>query len=74
MERSKLAKTGKKAAETTVNAYKTVENTVVGAYRKVEDTVVGTYQKIEDAFVAKYLVHEGETLEEAQKRLKNTEK
>lgn len=52
-----------------VNAYKKIENAVVGGYRKVEDSVVGAYQRVEDGFVGKFLTHEGETVEEAKKRL-----
>ena len=43
---------------------------VMGTYRKIEDTVVGGYTKIEDAFVDRYLTKDGETVEEAKKRLK----
>ncbi len=52
-----------------VNAYKKIENAVVGGYRKVEDSVVGAYQKVEDGFMGKFLTHEGETEEEAKRRL-----
>lgn len=40
-------------------------------YKKVEDTFVSGYKKIEDAFVERYLIHDGETVEEAKERLKN---
>lgn len=42
---------------------------MVGGYKKIENGVVGGYKKIEDKFVEKYLTHEGETVEEAKKRL-----
>lgn len=42
---------------------------MVGGYKKIEDSVVGTYKKVEDAFVGKFLTHEGESVEEARKRL-----
>ena len=42
---------------------------VMGTYQKIEDTVVGGYTKIEDAFVDRYLTRDGETVEEAKKRL-----
>ncbi len=58
-----------KQAEAVVGAYKKIEETVVGAYKKVEDTVVGGYKQIEDGFVEKFLTHEGETAEDAKKRL-----
>ena len=49
---------------------KKVENTVVKGYKKVEASVVSGYTKIEDKFVDQYLTHDGETIEEAKKRLK----
>ena len=59
MAKSKLVKTNEKIAEK-----------VIGTYQKIEDTVVGSYNKIEDAFVDSYLTKDGETVEEAKKRLK----
>lgn len=59
MAKSKLVKTNEKIA-----------GKVVGTYQKIEDTVVGGYAKIEDAFVDRYLTKDGETVEEAKKRLK----
>ena len=53
-----------------VKANKKIEETVVGTYQKIEDSVVGTYTKIEDAFVDRYLTKDGETVEEAKKRIK----
>ncbi len=62
------------------NTYQKIEEGVVGAYQKIEDTVVGSYKKIEtgmvesfnkvtDKFVEKLFTREGETVEEAKKRL-----
>ena len=62
MAKSKLVKVNKK-----------IEETVVGTYQKIEDTVVGAYTKIEDAFVDRYLTKDGETVEEAKKRIKGEE-
>lgn len=59
MAKSKLVKANEKIAEK-----------VVGTYQKIEDTVVGGYTKIEDAFIDRYLTKDGETVEEAKKRLK----
>ena len=59
MAKSKLVKTNEKIAEK-----------VLGTYQKIEDTVVGGYSYIEDAFVDRYLTKDGETVEEAKKRLK----
>ena len=63
MAKSKLVKANKKIAEA-----------VVAGYKKVEDAVVGGYTKIEDKFVDNYLTRDGETVEEAKKRLKNQDK
>lgn len=59
MAKSKLVKTSQ-----------TIADTVVSTYEKIEHTVVGGYTKIEDAFVDRYLTHEGESVEDAKKRLK----
>ena len=42
---------------------------VVGGYKAIESGVVGGYKKIEDAFVGKFLTKEGESVEDAKKRL-----
>ena len=52
-----------------VNANKKIAEKVVGGYKKIEDGVVGGYKKIENAFVDRYLTQEGETVEDAQKRI-----
>lgn len=59
MAKSKLVKTNEKIAEK-----------VVGTFGKIENTVVQGYTKIEDAFVDRYLTRDGETVEEAKKRIK----
>ncbi len=60
MAKSKIVKVNKK-----------IENAVVGGYKKIENGVVNVYTKIEDKFVDMYLTKDGETVEEAKKRLKN---
>lgn len=62
MAKSKLVKMNEKIAEK-----------VVDTYEKIEETAVNGYSKIEDAFVGRYLTRNGETVEEAKKRLKNHE-
>lgn len=42
-----------------------------GLYGKIESAVVGEYTRVEDAFVDRYLTREGETVEEAKKRLRH---
>lgn len=45
------------------------ETVAVGTYKIIEETVVDGFMKISDAFVEKYLMKEGETLEEAKARI-----
>ena len=58
MAKSKLVKVNEKIAEH-----------VVSGYKKIEEGVVGEYKKIADSFVDQFLTKEGETVEEAKKRL-----
>lgn len=54
-----------------VKANEKIAEKVTGTFEKIEDTVVSGYAKIEDAFVDRYLTKEGETIEDAKKRLKS---
>lgn len=58
MAKSKLVKANEEIAEK-----------VVGTFEKIEDTVVHGYTKIEDAFIDRYLTKDGESVEEAKKRI-----
>ncbi|MBC8536443.1 hypothetical protein [Feifania hominis] len=60
MKRSKLVETNEKIART-----------VTDTFGRIERAAVGGYTKIEDAFVERYLLHDGETLEQAKQRLKD---
>lgn len=71
---------GHAVEEGAVSAYQKIEKGVVDGYQKIEDAVVGGYKKIEegvvegfnkmtDKFVEKLFAREGETVEEAKKRL-----
>ena len=71
MAKSKIVKANETIAETVTSGYKKIETGVVNGYKKIEQGVVGGYTKIEDKFVEAYLAKEGETVEEAKKRLKN---
>lgn len=53
-----------------VQANEKIAKKVAGTYGKIEQSVVGRYTKIEDFFVDRYLTKNGETVEEAKKRLK----
>ncbi len=70
MAKSNIAKANEKIADTVVGGYKKIEKGVVGGYKKIEKGVVGGYIKVEDKFVGTYLTRDGETVEEAKKRLK----
>ena len=59
MAKSKLVQTNEKIADA-----------VVGGYKKIENGVVEGYNKLEDKFIDRFLTHEGETVEDAKKRLK----
>ena len=44
---------------------------LIQANKKIAEKVTGTFEKMEDAFVDRYLTNDGETVEEAKKRLKS---
>lgn len=54
-----------------VRANQKLEKRVIGGYQKIKNTVVSGYKKIEDKFVDQYLSREGESIEDAKKRLKS---
>lgn len=74
MAKSKLAAANEKIAEGVVGGYKKIEEGVVGGYRKIEEGAVGGFNKIADKFVDNFLTKEGETVEEAKKRLADEQK
>ena len=80
MSDKKIEETGEKVEQGVVNAYKKIENGVVSGYKKIEDGVVGGYKKIEegavkgfnkvsDKFIEKLFTREGESVEDAKRRL-----
>ncbi len=74
MAKSKIINANKKIAEAVTDGYKKIEKGVVDSYKKIEQGVVGGYTKMENKFVDAYLTKDGETVEEAKKRLKNEQK
>ena len=79
-----LREVGQAVEEGAESAYQKIEGGVVGAYQKIEDAVVGGYKKIEegvvegfsrmtDKFVEKLFAREGESVEDAKKRLNGEE-
>ncbi len=69
-----LKETNKKIEEGVVNGYKKIEEGVVSGYKKIEKGVVEGFGKITDSFVDKHLTKDGETVEEAKKRIAEEQK
>ena len=69
MARSKLVKANEKIAESVVVGYKKIEKNVVGGYKKMEEGVVTGFNKMTDKFVDQFLTKDGESVEDAKKRL-----
>ena len=65
----KLADINEKIAEGVVGGYKKIENGVVGGYKKIETGAVEGFNKVVDKCVEVLFTKEGETVEEAKKRL-----
>ena len=81
---AKIADMGEKISESVTEGYQKIEDGVVGSYKKIEDGVVGGYKKIEagvvegfgkvsDKFVDVLFAKEGESVEDAKKRLSGEE-
>lgn len=69
MAKSKLVKVNQKIAENVVGGYTKIEKGVVGGYKKIENGVVGGFTRMTDRFVDSFLTKEGESVEEAKKRM-----
>ena len=72
LEKDGSLKTGK-IGETVVEGFKKIEDGVVDGYKKIEDGVVDGFGKVNDKFIEKLFTKEGETVEEAKKRLSGDE-
>ena len=64
----------KKISDEVVKGYKAIEKGVTDGFKAINDKVVSSYTKIEDLFVERYLMKDGETVEDSKKRLKEEEK
>ncbi|MBP3352410.1 MAG: hypothetical protein J6L65_08435 [Lachnospiraceae bacterium] len=73
MHMSKLVEVNEKIAEVVVEGYKKIENGVVDGYKKIEKGAVDGFNKVTDKCVEKLFAKEGETVEEAKKRLSREE-
>ena len=69
LEEDGSLKTGK-VGDAVVDGFKKIETGVVGGYKKVETGVVEGFGKASDKFVEKIFTKEGETVEDAKKRLR----
>ena len=69
MAKSMLVQANEKIAEGVVGGYKKIENGVVGGFMKMEEGVVNGFNKITDKFVDEFLTKDGESVEDAKKRL-----
>lgn len=66
---SKLTEKNEKIAEKVVGGYKKIENGVVSGYKKIENGVVDGFNKVSDKCVEKIFAKDGESVEDAKKRL-----
>lgn len=75
MSKNKIVEANEKIAEAVVTGYKKLENGVVEGYKKIEKGAVEGFEKVTDKCVEKLFAKEGESAEEAKKRLSgNTDK
>lgn len=66
---SKFVEVNEKIAEGVVKGYKKIEEGVVGSYKKMENGVVEGFGKVTDKCVEVLFAKDGESVEEAKKRL-----
>ena len=66
---TKIANMVEKISESVTEGYQKIEDGVVGGYKKIEDGVVDGFNKVSDKFVEKLFTKDGETVEDAKKRL-----
>ncbi len=66
---SKFAEANEKIAEAVVAGYKKIETGVVEGYKKIETRAVEGFGKVTDKCVEAMFAKEGESVEDAKKRL-----
>lgn len=69
MDMNKLVQANEKIAEVVVEGYKKIEDGVVSGYKKIEEGFVEGFEKVSDKCVEKLFAREGESVEDAKKRL-----
>ena len=72
LEEDGSLKTGK-LGEAVTEGFQKIEDGVVSGYKKIEDGVVEGFGKVSDKFVEKLFTKEGESVEDAKKRLSGEE-
>lgn len=70
---SRFMEVNEKIAKGVTEGYKKIENGVVDGYKKLETGVVEGFNKVSDKFVEKLFAKDGETVEDAKKRLSGKE-
>ena len=70
---SKFARANEKLARKVVEGYKKIEDSVVGGYKKIETGAVQGFDKVVDKCVEVLFAKEGESVENAKKRLNHKE-
>ncbi len=66
---SKFMEANEKIAEGVVKGYRKIEDGVVGGYKKIETGAVEGFGKVVDKCVEVLFTKEGESVEDAKKRL-----
>ena len=66
---SKFAEMNEKIANAVTEGYQKIEDGVVGGYKKIENGVVKGFGKVTDKCVETLFAKEGESVEDAKKRL-----
>lgn len=69
MAKAKIVKVADKIAETVTDGYKKIEDGTVSGYKKIEQGAVSGFTKLADGFVDQFLTKEGESVEDAKKRI-----
>ncbi len=67
--KSKFIEKNEEIAEAVTDGFKKIENGVTDGYKKIENGVVSGFTKITDKFVDSFLTKDGESVEDAKKRL-----
>ena len=70
---AKMADMNEKIAKTVTEGYKKIEDGVVEGYKKIENGVVEGFNKVSDKFIDVLFTREGESVEDARKRLSEKE-